>query len=326
MTPIAAAPRVIVAGAGPGGLTAAALLREAGAVVTVLERELPGPIAHASRGGLVVNKSVWNVLRQVGGGALLDDARTSVSATNQLMSRRAIVEAVSTHAESIGTKIRHGVEIGHITDDAAGVSVAVRDTQTGADELLRADWFVDASGGHTELSALPEFERHLAAGPKQLLPAERPYVAVEAAADPTRGLGWNGPDGSFVLNNPAEGVLAVYRGGDTLPAAGTLDDVADEMLRSVGVDPKTKVGKPFTFTAKQQVADHAGMGHRLLVGDSVGTVIPATQMGIGLALLDAQRAAKTIVDAHVAQNADDAARIVADYSEKTVQMQKLFIR
>lgn len=326
MIPLASAPHVIVAGAGPGGLTAAALLREAGAVVTVLERELPGPLEHASRGGLVVNKSVWDVLRQVGGGALLDDPRTSVSATNQLMSRRAIVDAVSTHAESIGTKIRHGVEIGHISDDAAGVSVAVRDSRTGADELLHADWFVDASGGHTELSALPEFERHLAAGPKGLLPAERRYVAVEAAADSTRGLGWNGEDGAFVLNNPAEGVLAVYRGSDTLPAADKLDDVADELLRSVGVDPKTKVGAPFTFTARQQVADHAAAGHRLLVGDSVGTVIPATQMGIGLALLDAQRAARAILEAHVAKSADDAARTVADYSEKTVQMQKMFIR
>ncbi|MCB0878245.1 MAG: FAD-dependent monooxygenase [Thermoleophilia bacterium] len=325
MVPVASAPRVLIAGAGPAGLAAASMLRESGAIVTVLERAVSGALDDASRAGLVVNRSGWNVLRRVGGGSLLEDTRTAISASEHLMSRRAIVESLAAHAEAAGVTIRRGVDIGAVGNAADGVSVALHDAARGADEVLRADWFIDASGGHTALSELPQFERVPTAGPMRLLPTERTFLGVKAQAAPGRGLGWQAADGAFAINNPAEGVAVAYRGGDALPARGTLDDAADELMRSLDLDPSTRIGRPFVFTARQSLAAHAADGRVLLAGDSVGTVMPATQMGTTLALLDAERAARTILQSHGADSTVAAAAVDA-YDATTVLMHRMQLR
>ena len=328
MLPVAAAPRVVIAGAGPGGLAAANLLREAGATVTVLERLAAGAVDDARRAGIVVNRSAWDVLRSVGGSSLLDDTRTAISASEHLMSLRSIDDVLGRAAVERGATIRHGMSVGSVVDEGSLVRVIANDAKTGATETLEADWFIDATGGKTGLAKLhPEFERIEQTGPMGLLPSRRGFLAVQAEHVPERGLGWNAADGAFAINNPNEGRVVAYRGTSDVEMFGpqAAREGAD-LLRSLDIDPDTMVGTPYAFTARQTVAEHANKGRLLLVGDSVGTVMPATQMGTTLALLDAQRAATTIMGAHAAQTAEDATRLLAAYDRETVLMHRAFIK
>jgi bifunctional hydroxylase/dehydrase len=328
MAAIAAAPRVVIAGGGPGGLATAALLRESGAIVTVLERTAAGSVAPARRAGVVLGRESWDVLRKVGGGSLLDDARNVVTDRSRLVSLAGLDDAIGRHAESLGASVRRGAVVGDVVDHGTHVSVAVDDAATGVRELLDADWFVDATGGRSPLAGDPRFRRVVGSGPMQLLPEQRSFVAVQAKAIESRGAGWTAPDGAFAINNRAEGIVGAYRGVDQLaPGRAGIEDAARGLLESLDIEPTTMVGRPYAFTARQSLATQAASGRLLLVGDSAGTVMPATQVGTSLALLDAERAATSILSAHRAgAGTRAAAAIIDDYAAQTRLLHQAYIR
>lgn len=287
----------------------------------------------ARRGSVVVGREAWSVLEHVGGASLLDDARNAVSPTEQMMSLRAIDDARGAHVEGLGAVVRRGVDVGEVVEHGNGISVAIRDAKIGADELLEAEGFLDATGGKSALGSDPRFLRHAAQGLRELLPAERTFVTVQAPAIDVRGVGWTAGDEAFAINDRAEGVVSAFapvtltvdRGSTGINGTVPTTRVADELLASLSIDPATKLGPARTFTARQTIADHAAVGHRLLAGDSVRTVMPATQGGTSLALTDGERAARTILEAHAAVNADEAAAVVARYDAQTVAIHTAFI-
>jgi 2-polyprenyl-6-methoxyphenol hydroxylase-like FAD-dependent oxidoreductase len=103
------------------------------------------------------------------------------------------------------------------------------------------------------------------------------------------------------------------------------DDVK-QLFDDLEIAEGSQHGMPRTFTARQTMAPHAADGHILLAGDSVGTVMPATQAGTMLALTDAERAAGAVIRAHAAQTAEDAAAVIDDYDRTTIAMHNVFIR
>jgi flavin-dependent dehydrogenase len=330
MPSLATAPRVVIAGAGPAGSAAASLLREAGAIVTVVERAIAGEVLPARRGSVVVGREAWDVLRRVGGGSLLGDARNVVSDSEQLMSLRSLDTTLGAEAARRGASMLHGTAVEGVRElaDGAGVSVALRDARTGATSHLDADWFIDATGGKTALASDARFARQEAHGAYELLPQRRGFLAAQAPADPARGVGWTAADGAFVINDRVEGVLTAYRPVTTAGPGAARPSVehGEQLLAAAGVDGASLLGVPWTFTAKQSLAPNAAGGRILLVGDSVGTVMPATQSGTMLALTDAERAARTILDAHQAPDAATAAGLVDQYSATTLAMHRAFIR
>jgi flavin-dependent dehydrogenase len=359
MPSLATAPRVVIAGAGPAGSAAASLLREAGAIVTVVERALGAENAAARSGSVVVGREAWDVLRRVGGSSLLDDARNAVSESEQLMSLRSIDTTLGAEAARRGASMIEGHAVTGVSElaNGAGVSVAISDAKTGAARTLEADWFIDATGGKIESIAKdPRFSRELTQGPNRLLPRERPFAVIRAKADEARGVGWSGPGGAFAINDRVEGIVSAYRPLEpAAPTGGTVstkaakvapqmdgtrefvsrlaqgkqeftsDDIA-RLFDDLEIEQGSHRGMPHTFTARQTIAPHAAQGRILLAGDSVGTVMPATQAGTMLALTDAERAANAVIKAHAAATATEAAAVIDDYDLTTIAMHNVFIR
>ncbi len=326
MVPVASAPRVVIAGGGPGGLAAASLLREAGATVTVLERMAAGIVDDARRAGIVAHHSGWDVLRRAGGSSLLDETRTAISASEHLMSLRSIDDVLGGAVVERGGTLLHGMSVAGIVDDGTKVTVSARNAATDAVEQFEADWFIDATGGKSGIAELhPKLARIEQSGPMNLLPSRRGFLAVQADHVPGRGLGWQAADGAFAINNPVEGRVIAYTPFDRASGVDQAQ-AGTALLRSLDIDPSTAIGTPYTFTARQQLAEHAVHGRSLLIGDSVGTVMPATQMGTTLALLDAERAASTIIGAHAAETAAEAQRLLDRFDAETVLMHRAFIR
>lgn len=211
--------------------------------------------------------------------------------------------------------------------DGAGVSVAISDARTGAAKTLEADWFIDATGGKVRSIAKdPRFSRELTQGPMKLLPRERPFAVVQSKADETRGMSWTGPGGAFAINDKVEGVLSAYRPMAPKPAEAFGTPDIRRLYRDLEIPVGTEHGAPRTFTARQSIAPHAAQGRILLTGDSVGTVMPATQAGTMLALTDAERAANAVIRAHGADTAERAAAVIDDYDRTTIAMHNVFIR
>lgn len=317
--------------------------------MTVVERAIAGEASAARSGSVVVGREAWDVLRRTGGSSLLDDARNVVSDGERLMSLRSIDSALGAEAVRRGASLVDGHAVTGVTElaNGAGVSVAISDARTGAAKTLEADWFIDASGGKVESIAKdPRFSRELTQGPMKLLPRERPFALVQSKADPTRGISWTGPGGAFAINDRVEGVLSAYR--PMADAASGREPVMDgvketvsrlaqgreeftsadieRLHRDLEIAEGTPHGMPRTFTARQTIAPHAAQGRILLTGDSVGTVMPATQAGTMLALTDAERAANTVIKAHAAETAEAAADVIDDYDRTTVAMHNVFIR
>ena len=326
---LAAAPHVIVAGGGPGGLSLASLLRAGGAVVTLVDENPAGVVNEARRASVVVNREAWDVLRRVGGADALEDPLNVVNATQQQISLRRLDTDLGTHAAAAGVDILRGRRVESVEElGGKGVLVGTHDAVTGARTTLQGDLFVDAAAGRSPLAADARFARVDARGPRDLHgTATRSFIGVRVAADPARGVGWTGERGSFAINNRTEGVATAYRGMADTPTMAQARAQATQLLRDLKLEAGAQTPQPFVVTTRQSIAPHAAAGRLLLVGDSVGSMFPSEQMGTSLALTDAERAADTILTAHRAGlDTPEAAALIERYDTDTTMIHRAFIR
>ena len=291
--PFARPVRVVVGGEGSAGLATANLLRQAGADV-----RLVAPAAQARTGSVMIDRRGWDVLERAGGAKVIAEAPVDHTGNYKMASLPWLERDLEQHANELGVWVERG-DVRAVEQLEDGVRVTFGNHSSGrAHAVADADWYVDATGGNSPVSASETFQRELFKGTFNALPAERTFIATSAAALPDRPMGWTAADGTFAINDVREGVLTAYRGLDEVVKRPTVTtEQATAMLRALEVDPTTMIGTPWSFTAQQSLARSAGQGRILIVGDGAGTVMPVQQAGVFLALTDAERAVKTIIGA-----------------------------
>lgn len=157
--------RVIVVGAGPGGLLLASELALAGVACTVLERR-PGRSAQSRALGLQARTLELLQLRNLAdrftsGGNPLDHFRLTVGATRidlhrledtsfqqlNILPQSRTEELLEERALELGATVQRGTEVLAVRQDAGSVTLKVRADGRTWDE--QADWVVGCDGSHS---------------------------------------------------------------------------------------------------------------------------------------------------------------------------------
>ncbi|MFI9393040.1 FAD-dependent oxidoreductase [Streptomyces bauhiniae] len=303
---------VIVAGAGPVGLTLAAELALAGVSVRVLERrDAPDPAMKAQsinvptaealdrRGLLPALEQIQRETLKAPGfrftghfaGMSLDPglvdwadpdlaAHTAVEGARMIPQPR-LEALLAGHAERLGVTVRRGVEVTSLEDTGEGVVVG---TNTGP---LRAGWLVGCDGGHSTV-------RRLAGIP---FPGTDPeitgYQAVVDIADPEKlADGWSWSPHGVYRYGPQPGRVATveFDGGPAdRTAPVTLADVQSSLRRVSGTDV-TLTGlraTPTRWTDNTRQAAQYRAGRVFLAGDAAHVHPPFGGQGLNLGVGDA---------------------------------------
>jgi len=160
--------RVIVAGAGPGGLMLACELALAGVPCTVLERR-PGRSAESRALGLQARTLELLQLRDLAqrftaGGNPLDHFRLTVGATRidlrrldtsfqqlSILPQSRTEELLEERAVELGATVQRGAEVLAVQQDDKAVTVRVRGRDQGRDSTWdeQAAWLVGCDGSHS---------------------------------------------------------------------------------------------------------------------------------------------------------------------------------
>jgi flavin-dependent dehydrogenase len=209
--------------------------------------------------------------------------------------------------------MQFGATVTDVVNGAHAVRGVLASASDGTREQFRADWLIDASGGRSDLARSDQFRRSIVPLAHVDVPGgvDRNGVPFRWEQLPHRagvGHGITGANGAFAINDALAGTMTAY-----VPWP---EQSASSPLELLGIDASGRVASG-RFVARQQLAPIAAQGRVLLAGDSVGTVLPATQMGVSLAIDDAVAAARTILDA--------SADAVAEYdilarTMRTIQM------
>src|SRR5689334_23513808 len=163
---------VLVVGAGPVGLTAAAELRRRGVDCRIIDR-LPKPMPYAKAVGVQPRTlEVWDAM---GGGLLREALAAAVPMRGQLMfvngkpgpridlelppdvpygfaclPQYTTERMLTTHLAAYGTSVERGTELLDLAQDADGVSARLS-TPDGGTETLRARYVVGCDGAHSRV-------------------------------------------------------------------------------------------------------------------------------------------------------------------------------
>ncbi|MGA5729587.1 FAD-dependent monooxygenase [Streptomyces seoulensis] len=303
---------VIVAGAGPVGLTLAAELALAGVSVRVLERrDVPDPATRAqsinvptaqalARRGLLpaleeIQRETPGVPRSRFTGhfagmsldpGLVDWADPELAAYTAVDGARMIpqprLEALlAAHAERLGAAVLRGVEVTSLQDTGAGVVVG---TDTGP---MSAGWLVGCDGGHSTVRRLAGIA----------FPGTDPeitgYQAVVDIADPEKlADGWSWSPLGVYRYGPQPGRVATveFDGGPADRTAHvTLEDVQSSLRRVSGTDVTLTSlrAAPTRWTDNARQASAYRSGRVLLAGDAAHVHPPFGGQGLNLGVGDA---------------------------------------
>ncbi len=284
----------VVVGAGPAGATAARLLAEQGAHVTLLEaRRLPRP--KLCGGGLtpkaqalVPRAALATVERRVERAELraegLRPIRLHEPAAAVAMVERARFDlALTEAAASAGAEIREAEPVVEVVEDPLGAWVTTRRHR------LRTDIVVVADGEPSRLARKlglggPARQRSLALAVDLPFGAAVPTDTAVLSFDVPGGYAWYFPKGDH-----ANVGIGSYRRRD---GAG-LRQALDRFARSLGLDPEA--GRPLGHWIAQGLRRGALASHRvLLAGDAAATADPLFGEGISYAILSGAVAAQTV--------------------------------
>ncbi|GAA2999326.1 FAD-dependent monooxygenase [Actinokineospora diospyrosa] len=290
---------VIVAGAGPAGLTAAAELRLAGVEVVVLER-LARPTGQSR--GLGFTARTMEVFDQRGllrrfadfetsdqghfGGVPVDFGVLTGAAQAAKTIPQSTTEAVLEQwARDLGADIRRGTEITGLRDTGESVEVTVDDG--GVERRLTAQWLVGCDGGRSTVRKLAGFDFPGTAATMEMFLAD--VRGVDLAP---RMIGETLP-GGMVMVGPLPGgvtrLIVCERGAQPRKRSGPPEfaEVADAWKRLTGVD--ISHAEPVWVSAfgdaTRQVTEYR-RGRVILAGDSAHIHLPAGGQGMNVSIQD----------------------------------------
>lgn len=309
-------PEVLVAGAGPVGLTAAHELARRGLRVRIVDAA-PGP-ARTSR-AVAVHPRTLETLDQMGVvDALLERGRENRAFTMFASGRRlvrldadyssmptrypytVIVEQTATEAvlrdavAAQGVDIEWGVKVTAFEQDTDSVRVRLARAD-GGEEICRADWLVGCDGGHSTVR-------------KQLglpLIGESRDTWMLADAPVRTDLV---PDSIYWVHTGSQAMMMVpyareghWRLLDTAPGEHGADTAAERFSEklSAGLGLPVAVGEPewtSVFTFQQRMVPRMHEGRVFVAGDAAHVHSPASGQGMNTGVQEAYNLAWKLAD------------------------------
>lgn len=320
---------VVVAGAGPTGLTAAGDLARAGRSVTVLER---WPTLNPSSRAFATMARTLEVLDARGlaedllarshrapgvtifGGARIDLTHLDSPYRFAMITPQTNVDrALADYAVAQGADIRRGVEVIGLDQDADGVTVVARPNGDGASEQTRwrATYLIGADGAHSTVRALVGADF-----PGRTIMSSIVLADVKVAHGPAGGgltLGSTRNEFAFLAPyDDRDDSGSWYRAmvwdrknqqPDNVPVES--DEIAGILARAMDLDPELlEVGWKSRFHCDERQVGQYRHGHVFLAGDAAHVHSPMGGQGMNTGIQDAANLAWKI-DAVLA-GADDA--------------------
>jgi len=197
-----------------------------------------------------------------------------------------------------GSEVRYGTELSSFEQDDAGVTVVVRDRESGETETVRADYLVAADGVHSPVRD----SLGVTTSGYGALPIFVVFVYFKAPWRkfvPDLGDG----DGVQVKNADVDGIFLVVEGDvgmfitTYLPGKGetaaqfTSERCAELLTQAIGERIDMQIIEVASWQPYEQVADQFHCGRIFLVGDAAHTMPPFKAGGANTAIQSADNLA-----------------------------------
>ena len=319
-------PPVLIVGAGAGGLSASTLLAHQGIRSLLVERRreifvYPKArnltfrsleILRSVRLGPAVNTAANHISNMVSKHTLSDAEATRVLSAESFPNAEAVSpEAFGKYcpqsklepillAESrrLGCDVRYGMEMVSLRQDDAGVVATIKDLDSGASQVVHAEYLIAADGTHSHIRR----ELGIATSGFGELPIFVVFIYFRAPWRqfvPDLGEG----DGVQINNDDVSGILVAAQGDLAVfvhtyfPSRGeTVDQFTPEwcresIVKAVGTPIDIEIVDIAPWQPYEQVADQFRCGRVFLVGDSAHTMPPFKGGGANTAIASAHNLA-----------------------------------
>lgn len=304
--------RVIIAGAGPVGLTCAALLARAGIPVLLLEaalergRDLRASTWHPPTLDLLeqldlaapliaagLKTPTWQVRMHPSGERAVFDLTTIADDTRHpyrlqceqqvfcklLESRLALMPNVTLH---------RGVEVTGVTQGNQGATVAVR-RASGDVEVLTGDWLIGADGARSRVREAVDLRFEGSTYPETTILATTNFC-FEDHLDGLSNVNycWS-IEGTFsLLRLPQLWRVSLYADeGESMDDALTIESIQTKLQRIVPTGRPYEVLESRPYRIHQRIVDDYRKGRVLLAGDAAHVNSPSGGMGMNGGIHDA---------------------------------------